>query len=187
VIWELSNRFDGDCLPLADRHYSRQKPGTPQFAPPARTYVLKAPGAVWVTSWPFEEYTHHQWAGAWINSMFRKECDGEASQFIREAIAATRHHWPEVPVLGMVSFIDPLHVQPRMVRKRPTWAHCYFKAGFRHVGYTKGGLWAMQILEADMPEAEPPAIYGSMFPDMLPSELATLTAEGGKSEEMTNV
>jgi hypothetical protein len=32
----LSHRADHRALPLADRHYNRQKPGTPQFVPPGR-------------------------------------------------------------------------------------------------------------------------------------------------------
>jgi hypothetical protein len=44
MLWTRSQRFDKDCLPLADRHYNRQKPGSPQFVPPGRCVVLKAPG-----------------------------------------------------------------------------------------------------------------------------------------------
>jgi hypothetical protein len=118
--------------------------------------VLLAPHALWVSSWPFAEYTKHEWAGAWVNSCFRKETDdGEASEYIREAVAATRCHWLDVPVLGMVTFIDPKEVKPRMIRGRPTWGHSYLKAGFKHIGYTKAGLWAFQMLPADMPEPVP--------------------------------
>jgi len=151
ALWRESYRFDPAALPLADRHYNRQKPGTPQFVPPGRCMVLLSAGALWVSSWPFAEYTKHQWAGAWINSLFRKECEGKASEFIRQAVAATRWKWADVPPLGMVSFIDPAEVTPRMIRGRPTWGHSYFEAGFKHVGYTKKGLWAMQMLPADMP------------------------------------
>lgn len=156
MIWQLSHRADPECLPLADRHYNRQKPGTPQFVPPGRCFVLKAGEMLWVSSWPFAEWVKHEWAGAWINSCFRKECPGKASEYIRQAVAATRWHWPNVPNLGMVTFIDPEHVQPRMVRGRPTWGHSYFEAGFKHVGYTKGGLWTMQMIPADMPDAATP-------------------------------
>jgi len=161
--WHLSHRADPECLPLADRHYNRQKPGTPQFVPPGRCLVLKhynadgKVGAVWVTSWPYAKFVKHDWAGAWVNSMFRKECDGEASEFIRDAVAVTCWRYISVPKLGMVSFIDPKHVCPRMVRGRPTWGHSYLKAGFKHVGYTKGGLWAFLRAATDMPEPEPPA------------------------------
>lgn len=157
MIWTASHRADVQALPVADRHYNRQKPGTPQFVPPGRCVVFKhmagdAAAAVWVTSWPFAQYVKHAWAGAWVNSMFRKECEGEASEFIRRAVAHTRAHWPDVPPLGMVTFIDPIEVAPRKIRSRPTWGHSYFEAGFKHVGYTKAGLWAMQLVPADMPE-----------------------------------
>lgn len=150
--WRMSHRADPDCLPLADRHYNRQKVGSPQFVPPGRCVVLKRPGAVWVTSWPYAEFVKHAWAGAWINSMFRNESAEIASVLICEAVAATRSVWPNVPTLGLVTFIDPVHVLPRKIRGRPTWGHSYFEAGFQHVGYTKGGLWVMQLLPEAMPE-----------------------------------
>jgi hypothetical protein len=67
MIWRLSDRADPAALPLADRHYNRQKPGTPQFVPPGRGGgVVCFPGpppppprALWVTSWPFARYTKH--------------------------------------------------------------------------------------------------------------------------------
>lgn len=155
MIWTRSHRADTDCLPLADRHYNRQKVGSPQFVPPGRCVVLKADGAVWVTSWPFAEYVKHAWPGAWVNSLFRKECDGRASDFIRDAVSATRAVWPDVPDVGLVTFIDPLEVTPRKVRGRQAIGVSYFEAGFLHVGYTKAGLWAMQLRPEDMPPPEP--------------------------------
>ena len=38
--WRLSHRADPEARVLADRHYNRQKPGTPQFVPPGRCLVL---------------------------------------------------------------------------------------------------------------------------------------------------
>src|SRR5262245_47872233 len=97
--WVLSHRADQEALPIADRHYNRQKPGTPQFVPPGRCLVLRTEGALWVTSWPFMEYVKHRWAGAWVNSCFRRESGPKASRLIREALACTRWYWPEVPHL----------------------------------------------------------------------------------------
>jgi len=73
--WYLSHRADKRALPIADRHYNRQKPGTPQFVPPGRCCVMLTENAdaLWVTSWPFAEYVKHEWAGAWVNSCFRNE------------------------------------------------------------------------------------------------------------------
>lgn len=154
VIWTQSHRYDPPAVAIADRHYNRQTVGAPQFVPPGRNLVLKAPDAVWVTSWPYAEYVRHAWAGAWINSIFRKEGDGQASAYIRDALAATRAQW-DAPDIGLVTFIDPNEVQARKVRGRLAIAYCYFEAGFKHVGYTKRGLWVMQITPADMPNPVP--------------------------------
>ncbi len=106
--------------------------------------------ALWVTSWPYAQYVKHAWAGAWVNSCFRNEGAGLSSELIREAIAATRHRWPSVPDLGMVTFVDASKVR----RKRDP-GRCYLRAGFRRVGETKGGLVALQMEPGEMPAAEP--------------------------------
>lgn len=156
--WRESFRADPRALPLADRHYNRQKVGSPQFVPPGRCYVLLAEDAdaLWVTSWPKAEYVKHAWAGAWVNSLFRRE-GGEllASELIRLAVAHTRSMWPDVPDLGLVSFVDPKHVPPTKVRGQNVYGYSYLKAGFTHVGFTKAGLWVWQMLETAMPVAEP--------------------------------
>lgn len=148
--WQLSHRADYLSRLIADRHYNRQKPGTPQFVPPGRCVVLRTIDglALWVTSWPFAEYVKHAWPGAWINSCFRREGgDALASELIRSAVAATCAIW-KPPELGMITFVDAGKVK----RKRDP-GRCYRKAGFRHVGETKGGLLAWQLLPGDMPEA----------------------------------
>src|ERR1051326_6005995 len=102
MIWMLSDRADPRAVALADRHYPRQKIGSNLFVPPGRCIVLLTPAAdaVWVTSWPFAEYVKHQWAGAWICSIFRNEGPLLSSILIREAIAATRFIWRDAPDLG---------------------------------------------------------------------------------------
>lgn len=149
--WILSDRADPLSRSIADRHYNRQKPGAPQFVPPGRCLVLRTSGAVWVTSWPFAEYVKHQWAGAWVNSCFRRESGPVASLLIREAVACTRWFWPEVPELGMITFIDR-----KKVKHKRDPGRCYRRAGFKVVGETKGGLLALQLLPQDMPPPEEP-------------------------------
>lgn len=153
MTWLPSHRFDREALPLADRHYNRRKIGSPQFVPPGRCLVLRQPNALWVTSWPFAQYVRHAWPGAWVNSLFRSEGAGVASELIREAVAITRSIW-QPPELGIVTFVSPKHVPPTMRRGKPIYGYCYLRAGFRHVGFTKGGLWAWQMLPAEMPEAQ---------------------------------
>lgn len=147
--WTLSNRGDIEALPLADRHYNRQKIGSPQFVPPGRCIVLltKDRKALWVSSWPFPEYVKHAWAGAWLCSCFRNEGDTLSSILVTEAVGVTRSIWGKPPELGMVTFIDT-----GKVRKKRDWGRCYLKAGWRNCGKTKGGLVALQLLPNLMPE-----------------------------------
>jgi hypothetical protein len=151
VKWTRSHRFDRRALPLADRHYNRRKVGSPQFVPPGRCLVLltEDSNALWVTSYPFAEYVKHEWAGAWVNSLFRNESDHLASELIREAVAATRTVW-EPPPLGLITFVDASKI------RSTNPGYCYLRAGFQRVGETKGGLIALQLRPEDMPEPEPP-------------------------------
>ncbi len=138
-------------LGMADRHYNRQKIGSPQFVPPGRCVVFKTEGALWVTSWPFAQYVKHAWAGAWINSCFRRESGPLASLLIREAVAATRAIMGDPPALGMITFVNASKIHHKRDPGR-----CYKHAGFKKVGKTKGGLIAWQMLPEDMPPAEMP-------------------------------
>jgi hypothetical protein len=151
--WQLSYRFDRLALPIADRHYNRQKPGSPQFVPPGRCLVLRCVTgtAVWVTSWPYPEYVRHAWPGAWINSLFRRESGPLASELIREAVAVTRWNWPDTPELGLVTFVDR-----SKIRHKRDPGRCYLKAGFSMCGETKGGLLAFQMRPENMPEPQVP-------------------------------
>ena len=150
--WIKSHRADPDVLPLADRHYNRQKVGSPQFAPPGRCLVLKTVGrdAFWITSWPYAEYVRHAWAGAWVCSAFRNESAHLSSELIREAVSATLARYGRPPDLGMVTFVDT-----GKVRKKRDPGRCYLRAGFEVCGATKGGLLALQLLPSNMPDPVP--------------------------------
>lgn len=168
MLWQWSFRGDKRALPLADRHYNRQKIGAPQFVPPGRCVVLITPAldALWVTSFPFAEYVHHAWAGAWVCSMFRNESEHLSSTLIREAVAVTRFVYGDAPPLGMITFVDTRHV-----RRKRDWGRCYRKAGFEQArcpihaekaedcaactGKTRAGLIALQLLPCAMPDPEP--------------------------------
>jgi hypothetical protein len=146
-MWVRTTRADPEGAALADRHYNRQKVGSKQFVPPGRCIVLKTPcaQAIWVTSWPFAQYVNHAWGGAWINSLFRNEGAGLSSELIEGAVWTTRQYW-EPPPLGLITFVDA-----GKTRKKRDPGRCYRKAGFAHVGFTKGGLYAFQLTPDRMP------------------------------------
>ena len=151
-MWKISDRCDPAVKPLADRHYNRQTPESPQFAPPGRCVVLSLPGAFWITSWP--RYARHAWEGAWICSAFRNERPDLylSSALILDAIAATRAIFGEPPSLGMITFVDPCKTR----RKRDP-GRCFRKAGFLPCGVTQEkGLIVLQLLPDAMPLAVSP-------------------------------
>lgn len=156
--WVLSRRADPEAVAIADRHYNRQKIGTPQFVPPGRCLVLKSVcgNALWVTSWPFAEYVKHKWPGAWVNSLFRNEGAGLSSELIAQALAVTRSVFGEPPELGLVTFIDA-----NKTRHKRDPGRCYRRAGGKHVGFTEGGLWVIQFTPSTIP---PPALPSARMP-----------------------
>jgi hypothetical protein len=148
--WTRSYRAEPAGARIADRHYSRQRVGSAQFVPPGRCLVLLRADALWVTSWPEARYVLHAWAGAWVCSLFRNEGPLLSSALIRDAVAATRYRWPDVPALGMVTFIDP-----EKVRRKRDPGRCFRRAGFVEVGRTVGDLVVLQLLPEAMPEPAP--------------------------------
>jgi len=154
--WRFSHHHDPAALVLADRHYNRQKPGTNQFVAPGACVVLIAgeSDALWVTLAQHGPYVKHGWPDAWVNSVFRRERGPLASELIVAAVARTRARW-NPPSAGIVSFVDASEVR----RKRDP-GRCYRKAGWRHVGYTKAGLWVFQQRACEMPAPD----YSDMHP-----------------------
>ena len=60
--------------------------------------------------------------------------------------------WPDVPPLGLITFVDASKV------RSTNPGCCYKAAGFVAEGQTKGGLLAFRLRPEDMPEAEAPAL-----------------------------
>lgn len=146
--WARSWKADPRAKPIADRHYNRHNPASPQFVPPGRALVLLTVDerALWVSSWPYAEHVLHAWAGAWVCVTFRNEGAGLSSELILEAVAATRAEWGEPPELGMVTFIDPDEV------RSTNPGYCYLVAGFEHAGRTKDrNLIALRMRPERMP------------------------------------
>ena len=147
--WLLSWRADPLARAIADRHYNRQNPDSPQFVPPGRCFVLRTDHAFWVTSWPFAEHVKHAWAGAWVCSAFRVEggCD-RASDLIVDAVAATRAFFGKPPALGMVTFVDETKV-----RHKRDPGRCFLRAGFTRLKERtkEQDLLVFQLRPEDMP------------------------------------
>jgi len=152
-IWRKAHRFDPVGRALADRHYSRQKPGSPQFMPAGscRVLVAKNGKGVFGLSVPIADYVKHAWPGAWMVSIFRNEETGPlASHMITEALAHMLTEY-QLTDKGCVTFVDPKKVPGILERGERIKGFCFYKAGFRAVGETKKGLIAWQLLPHQMP------------------------------------
>lgn len=152
MLWRQTHKRDQRARLLADRHYSRVRRGSPQFAPPGSCLVLVTPeyDALWVTSW--QKHAMHAWAGAWNCSLFRNESGNKASLLIRDAVAATRAHYGDPPPQGMITFIDIRKIRPIKVRGVWKYGWTWGKAGFDVAGVSDGGLLVLQMLPHQMPE-----------------------------------
>jgi len=95
-VWQVRSRADRAACALADRHDSRQRPGSGQVGPPGRKLVLVTPceRAVWVAHWPDPQLALDR-LGAWRCSLFRNQGAGQSSELIRAAMARTAARWPD--------------------------------------------------------------------------------------------
>lgn len=130
MIWEVTNKFDKRCALLADGHYSRRKPGSPQFMPPGETLVLTAPGAVfgWWRPHPRSGIVAMNGLDGWTCTIFRNTSDVLSSEMILEAevhlLRSERGCGPD----GMLSY-----VWDRKVRSVNP-GYCYKIAGWSRRG-----------------------------------------------------
>lgn len=108
--WQIRNKSDPAVLALADRHYSRQTPGSNQAGPPGRKkfFVTPCERALWISHWPDDDKTLDGLA-AWRCNMFRNEGAGLSSLLILDAMELTRERWGGgglLPPDGWVTFVD---------------------------------------------------------------------------------
>lgn len=155
----MSNRADPQGVRIADNHYSRKKPGTPQFTGNGSTVTLLAPIqgdplALWVTKW--QKYVRTEWwLDAWVCSLFRNQGAGLSSELITEAVAATCAVWGAPPPRGFVTLVDAGKTAARR-GKRNAPGHCYLKAGWVEEGVTDGGLIVLRLPTEAFPIPSPP-------------------------------
>lgn len=127
--WKVTTAGDQACRQLADRHYSRQTIGHPQFCRPGRKLVLRTPdgNAVWVT-----------WKGirkdgldALECTIFRNESEYLSSEMIKEALIATVAEWGALPRDGLITYVNEAKI------KSDNPGCCFKIAGFKAIGRSK--------------------------------------------------
>jgi hypothetical protein len=139
---------DYETALLSDRHYSRQKIGSPQFMPPGRTMVLRNSEGTVVFGWLWQDGRDDRQRG--INcSIFRNESEKLSSHVILEAERAVVDEWGGQ---RLFTYIDPakLHTVKRRGREMCPWppGRCFQSAGWKRLTHKDGrpyrstrGLW----------------------------------------------
>ena len=133
-----SGKFDPVGAHLADGHYSRRTPGSPQFMPPGETIVLIAPAHDAVWGWwrphpnnPFGGTRARNGLDGWTCSIFRRlETAPLASELVLDAeralCALARDCGPD----GMLTYVWGAKIRS----SNPGW--CNQLAGWRKVGWS---------------------------------------------------
>lgn len=135
--WHRVTKFDPVACALADRHYSRRKPGSNQFMPPGQTIVLLANDNLAVFGWwrphPASGFKAMNGLDGWTCTIFRNESQTRSSDLIIDA---------ERAVLGSSYGIGPdgflTYVWDRKVRSTNP-GYCFQRAGYRRRGRSADG------------------------------------------------
>jgi hypothetical protein len=127
-----ASRFDPELCRLADQHYSRQKPGTPQFCPPGELILLRNCEGSVVFSWVNQKYRNDLQRG-YYNSIFRNESERLSSAIILEAERFAIQRWG-----GGRAFTkaDPLKIKslnPGYCFKQAGWQFCGIDPDGKHI------------------------------------------------------
>lgn len=137
MYWKIVARNDVRGRLLADKHYSRKKPGAVEFCPPGNNIVLLGlyDDALWVSHRPDPKanLANPRLDGfdCYDNPYFRNESQERASDLIVQALAITRYMWTDYePKDGFHSFVDSRKVKPVMRRGKAVYGWVFEKAGF---------------------------------------------------------
>src|SRR5579871_4176495 len=93
--WEMVTKGHPALVALADRHYTRQTPGSRQFCRPGVnfTLLLSDQSAGWVAWRPIPQVGRMDGLEAWECTFFRNEGAHRSSDLVREATDITHRAW----------------------------------------------------------------------------------------------
>ena len=128
-------KFDPECAAFADEHYSRQSPGSPQFAPPGETIILRDNSCsilfVWCRQLP-KRADGQEGANCTI---FRNTSQRLSSKVILEAEGFAQKRWGEIRAF---TYIDASKIRS----SNP--GCCFKKAGWKVCGKSASGKILME-------------------------------------------
>jgi len=146
-------KFNAMARSLADRHYSRGKPGSNQFMPPGETIVLLAADGSAVFGWwrPHPRSGVKQMNGfdGWTCTIFRNEGTALSSELILEAEEYLLNSGVTVGPDGFLTYV----FDDRVRSDNP--GCCFKKAGWDVIGRSADGKKTLlqKIPEEEMGDA----------------------------------
>jgi hypothetical protein len=131
AYWERVPKFNRDACALADKHYSRRKPGSGQFMPPGQTIVLLADSAVfgWWRPHPRAGLRAMNGLDGWTCTIFRNEGPILSSALILDAERAIDECGPD----GLLTYVWDRRIAS------PNPGYCFKQAGWRVAGRSADG------------------------------------------------
>ncbi len=130
--WARVTKFDRWASALADGHYSRRTPGSPQFMPPGETVVLLTGDARAVFGWwrpdPSSGLEAMNGLDGWTCTIFRNTGDALSSVLIVAAEVALLEHADGCGPDGLITYVWDNRV--RSINP----GYCFKRAGWRRTG-----------------------------------------------------
>lgn len=132
-----SGKFDKIGASMADRHYSRRTPGSPQFMPPGQTIVLIGKDGQSVFGWhrPHPDSGVKLMSGldGWTCTIFRNESNELSSEMILDAELAIPRLGYNCGTDGMLTYVWC----DRVLSQNP--GYCFQMAGWTKTGWSADG------------------------------------------------
>jgi hypothetical protein len=137
TYWRRVKKADARAVWHADRHYSRQKVGTPQFMPPGQTIVLLSLDELAVFGWHRPHPTSglkamHGYDG-WTCTIFRNESPVLSSLLILDAERAIAEFGHDIGPDGLLTYVWDSKVSS------PNPGYCFKRAGWSRIGRSTDG------------------------------------------------
>lgn len=147
--WQRVTKFDPRACALADRHYSRRKPGSGQFMPPGQTLVLLSADAAAVFGWwrphPDSGLKSMNGLDGWTCTIFRNEgcVIAHSSDLILGAEQALLAEGFDIGPDGFITYVW----DRKVASANP--GYCFKRAGYRRAGRSADGKKTLLLKRAE--------------------------------------
>jgi hypothetical protein len=135
-MWRVVGKMHPVAATLADGHYSRRKPGTPQFMPPGQTLILLRDDATAVFGWwrphPDSGLKSMNGYDGWTCTIFRNTGRELSSKLILEAECTLQFAYDIGPD-GLLTYVFDRKIRS----KNP--GYCFKCAGYTVIGRSADG------------------------------------------------